>query len=96
MVISESVTSIASYAFRNCISLEKITIPKNVAYIPYYVFSGCTSLIEITIPERVNFIEHSVFANCTSLQKVYVHKDCSINSTAFENCNPDLEIIYYE
>ena len=43
-MIPDSVTSIGSYAFSGCTSLESITIPDSVTSIGEYAFSGCTSL----------------------------------------------------
>ena len=45
-----SVTSIGSYAFRDCTGLTSITIPSSVASIGASAFSGCSSLVEMTIP----------------------------------------------
>ncbi len=48
IVIPDGVTSIGSYAFEGCSSLESITIPDSVTSIYRYAFSGCSSLTDIT------------------------------------------------
>ncbi len=45
--ISDSITSIGSYAFSGCTGLTEITISETVTYIGYNAFSGCTGLTEI-------------------------------------------------
>jgi hypothetical protein len=45
------VTSIGSYAFRDCSSLTSITLPDGVTSIVYYAFYDCSSLTSITLPE---------------------------------------------
>ena len=50
LVIPDSVTSINSYAFRDCTSLTSIEIPASVTSIGSSAFYGCTSLESITLP----------------------------------------------
>ena len=63
MPLNNNVTSIGSYAFYNCSSLQSITIPENVTSIGSYAFSNCSSLQSITIPENVTSIESQAFSN---------------------------------
>ena len=45
-------TSIGEYAFRNCDSLTRITIPASVTSIGALVFDGCESLTSVTFENR--------------------------------------------
>ncbi|MBO5732069.1 MAG: leucine-rich repeat domain-containing protein [Alistipes sp.] len=65
------VTTIGSYAFRNCDSLTSVTIPDSVTTIVSYAFYGCDSLISITIPDSVTTIGNYAYYNCSSLASVY-------------------------
>lgn len=47
-IIPNSVTTIGSYAFRNCSSLTSVTIPNSVTTIDTYPFNGCSGLTSIT------------------------------------------------
>ena len=70
LVISESVTTIPSYAFVNCVGLTSVTIPDSVTSIGDYAFSGCTGLMSITIPDSVTSIGSSAFEGCSSLTSI--------------------------
>ncbi len=72
VTISNGVTSIASYAFRNCDSLTSVTIPNSVTSIGDYSFEYCGSLTSITIPNSITSIGYAAFYNCTSLKSVYI------------------------
>ena len=50
LIIPDGVTSIGSYAFRNCSGLTSVAIPDSVTNIGSSAFSGCSSLESMTIP----------------------------------------------
>ena len=82
-----SVTSIASYAFRECHSLKKIVIPDSVTDIGIYAFSNCSSLENIEIPNSVTYIGGAAFSNCTRLKSIEIPNSVtSIGNDAFSNC----------
>ena len=85
--IPNNVTSIESYAFYNCTSLNSVTIPNSVLTIGNYAFSGCTSLSSITIPNSVTTINHGIFYNCTGLTSITIPNNVTtIQKYAFYNC----------
>jgi hypothetical protein len=49
ITIGNSVTSIGTNAFQNCISLTTITIPNSVTSIGFAAFLGCINLGTVTI-----------------------------------------------
>ena len=59
---------IYKYAFRNCTSLESITIPDGVTSIGDGAFWGCTGLISITISDSLTNLGRDSFYNCTNIQ----------------------------
>ena len=88
LVISESVTTIPSYAFVNCVGLTSVTIPDSVTSIGDYAFSGCTGLMSITIPGSVTSIGSSAFYGCTGLTSIVIPNSVtSIGDSAFFNCS---------
>ena len=85
--IPDSVTSIGSYAFYNCISLESIEIPDSVTSIGNDAFCYCTSLESVEIGNGVTSIGSYAFLNCTSLKSITIPDSVtSIGSSAFNNC----------
>ena len=87
LVIPNGVTSIGSYAFRDCTSLTSATIGNGVTSIGINAFYNCTSLISIEIPDSVTSINNQAFDNCTSLTSVTIGNGVmSIGSYAFRNC----------
>jgi len=86
--IPESVTSIEESAFKNCSSLETITIPAGVTSIGPEAFYNCTLLKTITIPSGVTSIGDGAFYECTSLTSIIIPNGVtSIGKYAFYGCS---------
>ena len=87
IVISDSVKSIGSYAFRGCQKLESISIPSGIISIGNNAFQRCGSLAEITIPNSVKTIGNQAFDFCANLQTIEIPESViSIGERAFNNC----------
>ena len=88
LVIPSSVTSIGSYAFDGCRSLESIKIPSSVTSIGSWAFSKCSSLVSIEISSGVTKIGQSAFSECSSLASIEMPNSVtSIGSSAFSKCS---------
>ena len=88
ITIPDSVTSIGSFAFNNCIVLQNIYWHDSIRSLGNGVFKGCESLTEITIPKETTEINVAMFAGCKSLKNVNMHNDItSIGSSAFKDCH---------
>ncbi|MBR6334532.1 MAG: leucine-rich repeat protein [Clostridia bacterium] len=84
-IIGDSVTSIDSYVFKDCIGLTNITIPDSVTSIGNSAFSGCTGLKSVTIGNGV--IGNYAFFGCTGLSNVVINDGVtSIGLSAFYGC----------
>jgi hypothetical protein len=93
LVIPDSVTSIASYAFDNCSSLTSVTIGSGVTSIGDHAFDGCSGLISVTIGDGVSAIGKCAFYNCNSLVEVSILGGVtSIGSSAFSYCSSLTEV----
>ena len=87
------VTSIGDYAFWNCRSLTKVTIPEGVTSIGDGAFGYCSSLTEVNIPKSVETIGDEAFQTCNSLTEVTIPEGVtSIGKYAFQFCNSLTEV----
>lgn len=85
--IPDSVTMIGQNAFRNCASLNSISLPGSVTTIDDFSFAGCTNLTNIVIPDSVTKIGKQAFDGCRSLKSIILPESLTtIISFAFMNC----------
>ncbi|MBQ4088027.1 MAG: leucine-rich repeat domain-containing protein [Clostridia bacterium] len=95
LTIPDSVTSIGSYAFRNCTSLATITIPDSVTSIGDDAFYNCDSLVTVTIGKGVTMIPEKAFYGCGNLQSVCLPAELLyIRNDAFNSC-PNIQTVFY-
>ena len=93
-IIPNSVTSIGSLAFSDCIGMTSVTIPDNVTSIGWYAFSDCRGLTSVTIPDNVTNIGDGAFSYCSSMTTVTIGNGVtSIGDRAFCGCY-DLKDFY--
>ncbi len=85
--ITYAVTSIGSYAFRDCSGLTSVTIPDGVTSIGCDAFSSCSSLTSINIPDGVTSIDSFAFYGCISLTSITIPNSATfMGNFAFSNC----------
>ncbi len=85
--VRPDVISIGCAAFRNCTSLQRITLPDSVTSIGMQMFYWCTSLESIDLPDSVISIGDSAFYRCESLESVTLPDSLtSIGDSAFYDC----------
>ena len=78
------VTSIGSYAFRDCSSLKEVSFP-NVTSIMNYAFYSCSRLAEVNF-QNATSIGNSAFYSCTSLATASFPNVTTIGGSAFYSC----------
>jgi len=70
--IRNGITSIGSYAFGYCSSLQSVSLPESLMRIREYGFNGCNSLEEVSLPENLLKLYEYAFNNCSSLKKIMI------------------------
>ena len=88
VMIEDGITSIASYAFYNMVTLESVTIADTVKKVGERAFWGCSSLESIVIPNGVTTISACAFRGCSRLKSIILSDTIKeIGWYAFENCS---------
>lgn len=65
-----TISSLADYAFRDCVNLPAIAIPSGVKNIGQLSFYGCTNMSAIAIPKSIKTIQYNVFSEYDRLQMI--------------------------
>ena len=87
-IIKDGTITIANDAFKDCSSLESVTIPNSVTSIGNEVFVGCSNLTNVVISDSVTYISSWAFLNCSSLTSVTIPNSViSIGYYAFAGCS---------
>jgi hypothetical protein len=88
VVMSNSVTEISSYTFKDCINLKEITMSSQLKSILEGAFLGCSSLNNITLPATLEVLESTIFSGCSSLSEITIPDKVTIlfNHT-FRDCS---------
>ena len=79
-----TITTIGSQAFENCVKISQVSIPNSVTTIGLWAFKGCSSLQNITIPDSVTYIGSGAFKECSSLKTItlpFIGESTEANST---------------
>lgn len=73
IVLTDTV-EIGEYAFNQCISLEKITLPATVKSVGDYAFAGCSALTTFSVDSdsELEYIGEYAFKNASSLRSGYL------------------------
>ena len=86
---------VESYAFYECTSITKVTLPSTCKFIGRYTFYCCTSLTSVTIPNSVIEIAGDAFLGCESLASITIPSSVTrIDKFSFANCDSLTEVKY--
>ena len=88
VILRNTITVIADYAFCYLSSIVSVAIPNSVTNIGNSAFSNCSGLTNITIPNGVISIENFTFYNCSSLTSIEIPDSVtSIGGSVFSKCS---------
>ena len=68
--LPDTITSIGSFAFRNCQELESLELPAGLKDIGEMAFENCVLLENVDIPDTVESIGPYAFAKCAALKSI--------------------------
>jgi len=91
-ISSTDITSIRSYAFQSCSSLQTLDLP-NLTSIGDYSFSSCSSLQTLDLPNLTS-IGQCAFQSCSFLQNISLSRLNSLGQYAFDTCTNLQEVIF--
>ena len=96
LILSEGVTKIGKYAFRNCSNLTNVTLPNSLTEIGRMAFRGDSLLSSVTIPENVTSIGAAAFGECISLQTITIPENVSnlASGATFQNCTSLKSVVW--
>lgn len=92
--IPYGVMTIKGCAFRNCSSLQTVTIPNTVYDIEYRAFENCQALETVRVPKQVTTIGSYVFDGCEELT-LEVYEGSMAESYAYNNDIPHIYVNEY-
>lgn len=82
------VDTIMSYAFKDNMMVQEITLPDSIKYIDNYAFDGCENLVKINLPEGLTEIGEMAFGTCYKLSQTELPDSLEIiGDYAFFGCN---------
>ncbi len=83
----DGVTAIEKNAFRNCINIESIELPRTLEFIGPWAFASCKALKSIELPGSLTYIGTYSFSGCAELKEIVIPpKVTVVSECAFANC----------
>lgn len=70
VILTDTVTQIAPYAFRKAPDVRSVRLPAGVTELPDNLFRDCRALETVVLPEGVQRIGEGCFMECTALQRL--------------------------
>lgn len=100
ITLNTDLKRIGHKAFHNCKGLKQIEIPDSVVTLGPNAFRG-SGLEYVRVPLSVTDMTESEgwnFADCVSLHLAYIPRRFKgrLLASVFQNCAPDLQVIYYD
>ena len=94
VTLPDTPEAIGDSAFCGCGSLKEIRFPEGLKTIGDSAFWDCDALEEVTLPAGLESIGSEAFGDCGELRRVLLPRSCEVAEDAFDDCAPDLELVY--
>ena len=84
--LTDSLTTIGDYAFKNCTSLETFIVPESVTSLGKYVWDKCTRINSVVF--EAHKLSEGSFQGCTALQTIDLSDEVTvIPKNCFASCS---------
>ena len=84
---SSKASSLRSYVFNNCTSLENLKFPSTMKSIGSYAFQNCSSMKEFNLNDGLESIGEAAFHNCTGIHSLTIPETVtSMGSQMLNEC----------
>lgn len=94
ITLPDTITTIDSFCFKNCINLVNVVLPKYITYIYANMFSNCINLTNITLPDNILCINKNAFDDCFNLKYIiWPSLLKTICNNAFNDCKSLINLI---
>lgn len=88
-------TVLEQNSFGDCVSLESITLPKDMLEIPIDSFNKCSNLKSVVLPEKCETIGERAFWDCSALTSVSIPATVKIiDASAFSECSSLKSVVF--
>ena len=88
IIVEDGIDNIGNYVFRDCVSLESVSLPDSIKTIGAGAFLGCENLKEINLPEKLETIREYAFFGCSSLVSADIPDGVTvIGDSTFASCS---------
>ncbi len=93
--IEDGITSIGSYTFYGCLSLEKIYIPASIISIGASAFEKCCALEKIILPSGLTSLGEKAFSGCDGVTKFVLPASIdALPGLTFSSCDQLTEVVF--
>lgn len=90
-ILPESVTTIGSRAFYECIKIDNVVMGDGITSLGESAYENCSGIKKVVVSARISTVPQKAFLNCTELIELTfsttVRGPVTIESSAFENCS---------
>ena len=94
IIIGEGATTIANYAFSDCINLKSVSIPEGLYSIGINAFENCKMLKNLEFPESLTELQNRAFNGCDGLERINI--PAGIREIGFEAFNSSISQVEYD
>ncbi len=87
IILADGMQKVPGFLFKNCDSLESVTVPDSVTEIGESAFADASALQNVVLSNHLTSVDRWAFQNCTSLEKIELPDTVkSMASSIFEGC----------